>query len=675
MKTFREKLALVLTALGFADKVKKSELTKEDMDKVVASYNETHSADFYADMKADQDQVQKAAALDAALAVLAEMTSEEDESEGGNPTDKTDVPEKEGKTVDLAQAIKDLATKNATLEKGNKDLSEKVEKLSKTIEDDKPKSVTMKVEGFALTHTDKYAFGIEHEMFDAKKRWNQITINPKVAVLGSPSDDDEKSFKAEVNAFGKRLASRFAFLKENNLLDPKKLMTASTLDITEVGTALGNYLVVRRTDALIARLLLIPNIYDFFPRRYGIQDMEVINNVLVGEVSSAWQKGKVFKGSVEVKPEMGHVDDASIKLQFEPLTDIERNYLGYKNTEGSDPIKFGMIEYYAMVILEKAIIEQTKRKVMGCYVKPETDVPGSFMNASTGVIFTLIRYFHQYKMQLIADAAYSTYDSTDFLDTVLAFLAKFVDIIGDDEMDQYTLVLNRKHKPWWIQNVRTNYGKDTDFAGTKSGMVPDYELPIYWMPAMGDNLFMFLCKPGNVQCLENLPGEMTALKFETDFEDVLVRSRWKEGTSAAFVGKKFTTKALLEANLYENQQIFMNKPALALVDDSVTLDATKNFWFVSIANTTAGKKILEVASAKKGQVYIIECGSTVNPQSIDKAAKFANITAAWTPSAVGDYIMVILNDAETEYRELERCVAGVRTVNALVQPTLPEARS
>lgn len=671
MKTFKEKLQAVLSALGFNVGAK---VAKEDMDKVVTKYSELHNSDFYADMKADQEQAQKAAALDAAMAVLAEMTSE-DNAEGDDNTEETEASAKGGKTVDLAQAIKDLATKNATLEKGNKDLAEKVETLSKTIENDNPKKIGMKVEGFALTHTDKYAFGIEHEMFDAAKRWNKITINPKVATLESPSEEDEKAFQKEVNAFSKRLASRYAFLKENNLLDPQKLMVASTMDISEVGTTLGNYYVVRRTDALIARLLMIPNIYDFFPRRYGVQDMDVINNVLVGEVSQAWQKGKVFKGAIEVKPEMGHVDDVSIKLQFEPLVDIERNYLGYKNTEGSDAIKFGMIEYYAMVVLEKALIEQNKRKVMGCYVKPETDKPGLAINGSTGIIFTLIRYFHQYKMQLFADAAFETYDSTDYLDTVLALLAEFAEKIGDDSIEDYTLVLNKKHKPWWVQNIRTKYGKDSDFAGPKSGFVPDYDLPIYWLPAMGDNKFMILCKAGNIQCLENIPGEMTALKFETDFEDVLVRSRFKEGTSAAFVGKKFATPAALLANNYEHQQIFMNKPSVKLVDDSVTLDATKGFWFESILNTTAGKKYLDITGAKKGQVYIIECGEATKPQSIDKANKFANLTAAWTPTAVGDYIMVILNDAGDAFRELERCVGGVRSVNALVQPTLPEARS
>lgn len=673
MKTFREKLMAVLTALGLVEKQKTSGLAKEDMNSVVDKYSELHKSDFFADMKADQEQAQKAADLDAAMAILAAMTSEKETGE--ETKDNTNPPGKEGKVVDLAQAIKEMAAKAVTMEQANKELTAKVETLSKTLENDTPKNAAMKVEGFALTHTDKYAFGIEHEMFDAAKRWNKITINPKVAALESPSEEDDKAFQKEVNAFAKRLATRYAFLKENNLLDPQKLMAASTMDISEVGTALGNYYVVRRTDALIARLLMIPNIYDFFPRRYGIQDMEAINNVLIGEVSQAWQKGKVFKGAIEVKPETGHVDDASIKLQFEPLVEIERNYLGYKNTEGSDAIKFGMIEYYVMVVLEKALIEQNKRKVMGCYVKPETDKPGPAINSSTGIIFTLIRYFHQYKMQLFADNAFSTYDSTDYLDTVLALLAEFAEKIGDDEIEQYTLVLNKKHKPWWIKNVRTTYGKDSDFAGPKSGIVPDYDLPIYWLPAMGDNKFMILCKAGNIQCLENLPGEMQALKFETDFEDVLVRSRWKEGTSAAFVGKKFATLAALVANNFELQQIFMNKPSVKLVDDSVTLDATKGFWFESILNTTAGKKYLDITGAKKGQVYIIECGEATKPQSIDKAAKFANITAAWTPTAAGDYIMVILNDAGDAFRELERCVGGVRSVNALVQPTLPEARS
>ena len=670
MKTFKEKLLAILVALGLAEKAKKSELSAEETDQVVAKYNETHSADFFADLKADQEQAAKAAALDAAKAVLAGLASEEEDDDDEEDPNVTDSK----KEVNVAAAIQELVKKNADLEKLNRENADKIENLSKTLEVDDPKTAKVKVIGFALNHTDKHAFGIEHPMFAMDKRWNKIAVNAAVAHMSRPTKDDESAFRASVNSFGESLKERFSFLHQNNLLDPQKLATTD-IDISVVGSDLGNYYVTRRQDALIAQILKVRTVYDIFPRRYGIQDQELIINALFTEVSQGWQAGKVFKGSAVIEPERGHVDDASIKLQFAPLVDLERNYMGYLNTEGSGDIKWGMIEWYTLNILVKAVQEQTKRRVLGCAVKPEANSAGLAINASTGFIYTLIRYMHQYKLLPLSSASLATYDTTTIFDTVKAFLDAAVAVLGDQNLSEFTLVLNERHKTWWLTNVRSKFGLQTDFTGPKSNVVPDYDIPIYWMPAMENLTFMVLLKPGNIQALENLPGEMMALEFTQDFEDILVRSRWKEGLSAAFVGKKFATHDLLVANNYEYQQIFVNKPALALVDDSITLDATKNFWFVSIANTTAGKKILDIASAKKGQVYIIECGSTTNPQSINKALKFANITAAWTPTAVGDYLMVILNDAGDGYRELERCVGGTRTVNALVQPTLPEART
>lgn len=674
MKTFKEKLMAVLMALGFVEKQKSGKLTKEDMEKVVASYNETHKADFFADMKADQEQAAKAAALDSAMAMLASMTSEDDA--GGANTNSQSSASGEN-PIDVAASIKSLMDKNKELEKTNKEISDKLEIVSKQLEDDNPKTHKMKVEGFASTHTDKHLFGIEHSMFSMDMRCNKLTVNPKLAFEGSaPTEADEKAFQKAVNEYGASLAKRYQFLRENNLLDPKKLMAATEIDLTQVGTELGNYWMVRRQDGLIAQLLTIPTVYDFFPRRYGIQDMEVINNVLFTEVSQGWQKGRVFKGSAKIEPERGHVTDISIKLQFEPLVDLERNYLGYKNTEGSDPIKLGMIEWYSFSILKQAITEQNERKIMGCEVEPETGVAGYAINAATGVFFTVIRYHHRDKMLLFDDAAFSAYDDTDMLATVNAIIDKFLSVKGKQKKEEFTIVLNLEHQPWWIKNVRSEYGKDTDFTGPKLNVVPDYNMPIYWCPGMGTSTFVLITKPGNIQSLENIPGELLALKFETDFEDVLARSRAKEGTSAAFVGPKFSTLADLVANNFVLQQMFMNKPCSILGDDVVALNGATNFWFVTGANSTAGKKITALPTGgEDGQVYILECGHLTNPQSIDKAANYAGLTAAWTPTAVGDYVMFTINAAGDGVRELERKVGGVRTVNKLVQPKLPEARS
>jgi hypothetical protein len=334
-----------------------------------------------------------------------------------------------------------------------------------------------------------------------------------------------------------------------------------------------------------------------------------------------------------------------------------------------------MIEWFMLGLFQKAVQEQTKRRILGCAVKPETGVAGAAINASTGLIFTLIRYIHQYKLLPFSDVAYDDYDSTTMLDTVNAFLAYWFSKKGDQDKADFTLVLNAEHQAWWIKNVRSAYGLQTDFAGVNVNVVPDYNIPIYWCSSMENRQFIILTKPGNLQALENLPGEMMNVTLQPDFEDVLIRSNLKEGFAAAFVGKKFATPAAIAANDYYLQQIFMNKPSLKIADDSVTLVGATNFWFTTQNNTTAGKKITDIANAKAGQVYIIECGGVTQPQIIEKAAKFANLTAAWTPTAVGDYLMVILNNAGDAYRELERCVGGVRSVNALVQPTLPEARS
>lgn len=671
---FKEKFQAILVALGFVDKAKKSELTDEDWVQIEASYNETHKSDFYADMTANAEQVKKAAQHDAALLLLAgtkgnaeEEEEEEGAEEGANASSVN--------PVDLTAAVAGIQAKIIELEKASVEKDKTIATLSGKLEEDNPKTTTMKVEGFARAHTDAHAFGIAHDLFATEKRWNKIVVNPNFAKLNGPSEGDERSFQKEATAFGASLAARYAHLKSNNLLNPERLMAATSVDYADVTATFGAQYVIRRQDALIAQILTIKTVYDFFPRRYGVQDMDTIFNVMFGEVSQGWQKGKIFKGSVEIQPELGHVDDVSIKLQFEPLKDIERSYLGYLNTEGSDAVKWGMIEWFMLGLFQKAVQEQTKRRVLGCAVKPETGVAGLAINASTGLIFTLIRYMHQYKLNPFADVAYDDYDSTTMLDTVNAFLAAWILKKGDQNKDEFTLVLNAEHQPWWIKCVRASYGLQTDFAGVNVNVVPDYNIPIYWCAGMENRQFIILTKPGNLQALENLPGEMMNVTMQPDFEDVLIRSNLKEGFAAAFVGKKFATPAALAANDYYLQQIFMNKPSLKIADDSVTLNGATNFWFTTQNNTTAGKKITDITNAKAGQVYIIECGGVTQPQTIDKALKFANLTAAWTPTAVGDYLMVILNNAGDAYRELERCVAGVRSVNALVQPTLPEARS
>ena len=119
----------------------------------------------------------------------------------------------------------------------------------------------------------------------------------------------------------------------------------------------------------------------------------------------------------------------------------------------------------------------------------------------------------------------------------------------------------------------------------------------------------------------------------------------------------------------KNQVIFINKPLTDLIADATTADANLNFWFKTIANTVA-TAFTDFTNAVNGPAYILECGSLTNATTIAKSGKFADITAEWTPTAVGDYLMVVLNGAGDKFLDLERRVGGTRTINSLLQPNV-----
>ena len=523
-----------------------------------------------------------------------------------------------------------------------------------------------------------HLFGIESSFFDMNKRWNKMAANPRAASSFDDINETEAvSFRQDIVAFSRGLKNRYSYLHANNMLDAKRL-AAGEFGTNYDGLAdakVGDQYVILRQDALIARVLAKRDLTVFFPVRYGIQDHDLVFNAFFTEVSQAYQQGEIFKGGTTIEPEMGHVDDAMIKLKFGPMKELERIYLGYLNKEGSDPIKWSMIEFCILNSLETAQVEQNKRRMRGIYVKPETGVAGSYLTASTGILHTLLRYSNELKMRVHDSADYRTYTSADMLETVQAFVADVQTSVTEDmDIDNHVLYLNKNHQSWWIKNIRETYGKDTDFSGPTGSLnvVPDTNISILWMPYLGSMTLMFMQVPGNLQFLEYVPGEMLAMKMEERMELVQGWSTWKEGCSAAFVGRKFATKAALIANNYEWQQIFMNKPSFTMAADATTLVASNGFWQETV-NNTAAKAITDITGAKVGVAYVIECQGLTNATTIAKSGKFATITAAYTPTALGDYIKVILN-SEGNFLELERCVAGVRTLNSALQPNIPGVR-
>lgn len=667
---FKENVQKILQKLGFAGSEESLKaLTPDEWKQFFASYHEEFGTDFHADMQAYQDEqraVPDQAQINEAFSVLSGLINPkqnvEDAAAHGVQDTKTEQP--------TAQQVLDMA----------KTVSATFMAMGNHAADDVPMTtVAGSVVGFTGSgDREKFLFGIEHDFFSMDKPWNRFTANP----TSDQRLGDKKiaaSFGAEVEAYSSSLAERYSYLQSHNQLNPEKLAAGEfATDYSQVtGMKGGDQYLIRRQDAIIARVLSIRQLTQYFPVRYGIQDRDVIFNAFFGEVSQAYQVGEVYKGDMKIEPEMGYVDDAMIKMKFGPMKELERMYIGYLNREGSDPIKWSMIEYAIMGSLENAQREQNMRRMRGLYVKPETGVAGSYLNAGTGVLYTLIRLHHEHKLLLTDNVAYRTYDDANMLETVQEFYKEILAKVSEDmSLDQHVMYLNENHKQWWIQNVREAYGQQQDFTGPNSylNIIPDSStnMRIIWLPYLGQLPFMMMQVPGNIQFLENLPGEMLAMQTEMQMEMVRGWSTWKEGCSPAFVGRNFSSADKLKENDYLWQQIFLNKPSVTLDADATTADASKGFWFISGTNT-GEKKLTAINKAKKGVAYIVECGNKTNVTGIDKAGSFDSISEAWTPTAVGDYIMVMLN-SQNKFIELERCIGGVRKVNKTAQPNVPGAR-
>lgn len=664
----KEKLMSVIELLGFKQKFEDKSLTKDEFNSLVAEYQKKYQstlADDIASEKAAQNTAQQADEFQKMLNTIQSVLN------GGEPSAAADD---NGEQQPAQQG-------NATLEgilEGIKGMRADIQAMGSNPAPDVPaqtvNTIPLSVNGFA--NTADYLFGVEHPFFSMKNRWNQIAANPRAAASLPEVDEqvDGAAFYKEVRNFANSLKHRYQYLQQNKMLDAAALAKgtyATNYDGVD-NAGLGDQFVVLRQDALIARVLQVRDLTQFFPVAYGYQDRALVFNTFFDEVSQAYQSGEVFKGGMKIENHMGYVDDAMIKIEWGPMKELERKYIGYLNKEGSDPIKWTMIEYQLLNTLITAQVEQNKRRMRGIYVKPEQGVAGSYNNAGTGILYTLLRYVHQYDIKPHASDVYRSYAQATMLAAVQEFIADVrASITEDMDLDQHCIYLNKNHQAWWIKNVRATYGKDTDFSGTMGALniVPDTTVRIIWLPYLGQLPFMMLHQPGNIQFLEFVPGEMLSMKMQEQMEQVRAWSTWKEGCSASFTGRRFDTKKAMDDNNYEWQQIFINLFAATIVDK---LDANKGFWLTTGSATTQ-ETYTDIENAKAGVAYCIECGDKTHLPKIAKSGKFANLTAAFDASEVGDYIMVILGN-DGNFRELERCVGGKRTINKALQPNVPGGR-
>ena len=437
---FKEKLKSVIELLGLNKKFDDKTLSQEEFNSIVAEYQKKYQTTLNDDLAAEQaakQTAQQAAEFQQILntiqSVINGIEPEAASKEGYEPTQQ---PESNATLEGILDSLKGMRSD--------------FKALTQKPEEDKPVQTvtvsTVNINGFG--NTAEYLFGVEHPLFSMKDRWNKIAVNPRTAAALPEVDEqvDGVAFYKAACTFAKSLKARYQYLQENKLLDAPSLAKgtyATNYDGVD-NAGVGDQFVVLRQDALIARVLQLRDMTQYFPVAYGYQDRGLVFNAFFDEVSQAYQTGEVFKGSMKIENHMGYVDDAMIKMEWGPMKELERKYIGYLNKEGSDPIKWTMIEYQLLNTLTTAQVEQNKRCMRGIYVKPEKGVAGSYRNAGTGVLYTLLRYVHQYDIKPHSSDEYRTYTQATMLPAVQEFIADVRSTVTEDmDIDQHFIYLNK----------------------------------------------------------------------------------------------------------------------------------------------------------------------------------------------------------------------------------------
>ncbi len=650
----KEKLIALANKLGFAAKIKDSSMTSEDWQTFATEFKAEHGVDLLEAIK----EAKKVPQLEKEqMEAFAALFNNEKEAVNDEPEKKAKTePSGDDKTAKQTPADVNLAKEIANMKSALEEAQSKLKKLEQEPEDKGGKKVEIKkpekVMIAGIGHSDKYLFGIPAPIFAMDKPWNKVAAK-REGLKKRWEPDQVTAFKEEFNKYAASVANRIETLHERGLLGANMADRLAAIDYSDFeGTGWGEEYVVRRQDALISYIRSLPSVSSIFPVRYGVQNKMEMTNSFLTDFSQAYQSGHVFKGGYKLQPELAEVHDVMFKHQFENMKKLEKEYIGYLNREGSDPIKWSFIEWLMVETLKKLHNEQEARRVAGYRIEPSAGVPGHHMFGSTGIMHRLQKYVDDLKLNPFSDLALYTQS------TVLDYVETFVEYVNNilPSLNGYMLYMNSKHIPWYLAAYREKYGTNLDFTGGQLE-VKNYDLSgIKGVPNMGNSCLMLITLPGNIELYEDLPGEMEKVYFQRDLENLIAASWWKEGSGAYLIGKKYATKAEMEADKRKYQFIFLNDPVSSLAADATTADGSVNNRFKTIANSAA-TVLTDITNADEGVVYRITCGSLTNATTVAKSGKFANISAAWSPTAIGDFLEVYYDATADTFYEAARKVS------------------
>ena len=632
----------ILAILGFKTKAERDAMTNDDWNKFNTEYKKKYGSSFQEDLeKPDETETPPAGegtegtqetaisaetqqTILAALVDVAEVT--------GTQTPVT-APATQAEAIETFVAALGKATQT-------------IRKLANEPEPNKPavvvagngNNLTPQILAIVLGHsasTDSHVFGIENDYFKRGSWWNELAVTGK--GRDDYNDEDATEFRSNFNRYAKELKKRSIDLYENKqigLLDYNRMISGfSVVDYSRMDAKLGEY-VVRRMDMIIAYLRTLKSVAGIFPVVSNVQNKMTAPTAFFEELSQSYIPGHHFKGAVNFDGEIYHVEDIQFKFLFEDPKQLEQAYIGYLNREGSNPMKWTLFEWCIVHFGTLLFNEQQRRRVVGTWVPRQGDFPQPAMLAADGALRAIQRV--EEEMKILPFDGMKLYDQATIVDYVEELWQKIMAILPNTV--GYRVYANEKHRPWYLKGYRAKYGQDNDFAGVRENIADLAPENIIWVPNMAMNDYkMWIAVPGNVENYELTPNEMYALYFQQDLEQLIMASWWKEGSGVLAPGVQFATLADLKASGRKMQYLFTNYPVIVLAADAAVIDGSQAYEFETNENTAA-TALTDIENASVERVYKVICGSLTNKTTIDKSGNFSEISAAWTPGAVGDWI-------------------------------------
>lgn len=420
----------------------------------------------------------------------------------------------------------------------------------------------------------------------------------------------------------------------------------ATTDFTQLATDFDQYIKLSRTD--IRTLPMPSSQFDsIFPVRSGISDKAVGFNMFIDELSQAAQDGFVSKGGFQFAPEQQEVKDIEFMYSVTKMKELERNWIGMLTgaASNSNPIKLSFVAFLMEKIVMKLIMEKDQRTSNGYYVAPTANVAGLAINGVDGVYKVLNDKIAERKIKVFPISNVNDSNIVDKLKEMAALLPSWV---RDSGLVIFYLPTGylRKYNDNLVDIYGATYPNPTD----KTTLHGYASIELQEIPMSEGRGRIFATIRGNVERLENLPGEMiSGMTLTLKEKSVSLVSSWKEGQFFNFVGKKAANDEELAARGYDQQVVWCTEDDYAsdffidMVKDDATPSVAQHLNIQTVENTNS-MAITDITDAPVGKLIKIRNRHATKGVTIADSGTFAGINGNWNPAA-GDEIHLMKNSA------------------------------